>query len=285
MAVTVTKLSPHIGAAITGVDLSRPLSDAEFAEIMAAFVAHSVLVFPDQKIEDLDQVRFSERFGRLGRRKRKVARAEGDEVHPSVMLISNIRKDGVPIGSLPDGEMMFHSDGAYSDAPYIATFLYAIEIPSVGGDTLFASLYAAAEALPPELRAKLEGRRALHGYYAGTVDKAKPNDSLSGRATQDVLRVHEQSGREALFVSRLMTEAIEGMDRSESDALLEQLFDLTEREDFIYTHRWTPGELVMWDNRACNHARTDFPGGERRLLRRTTVESLDGADVLQGATA
>jgi taurine dioxygenase len=285
MAVNISPLSPHIAAAVTGVDLSKPLSDAEFAAIMAAWVEHAVLVFPGQELSDEDQVRFSARFGRLGKRKRKVARAEADDVHASVMLISNIRKDGVPIGSLPDGEMMFHSDGAYSEAPYIATFLYAIEIPSVGGDTLFSSLYAAADALPPDLHAKLEGRRAVHGYYAGTVDKSQPQASLSGRAAAPVLRRHEQSGRDALFVSRLMTEAIEGMDKAESDALLATLFDLTERREFIYTHHWTPGDLVVWDNRACNHARTDFPGGERRLLRRTTVESLEGAQALQGASA
>jgi taurine dioxygenase len=285
MPIAVEPLSPAIGAAVTGVDLSQPLDDAVFAAIMAAWLRHSVLVFPGQDIADEDQVRFSARFGRLGRRKRKVARPEAGDVHPAVMLISNIRKDGVPIGSLPDGEMMFHSDGAYTDAPYIATFLYAIEIPSVGGDTLFASLYAAAEALPPDLRARIEGRRAVHSYYAGTTDKANPAASLSGEAAKPILRVHEQSGREALFVSRLMTDRIEGMDAEESAEVLEALFAIAEREEHIYRHRWTPGDLVVWDNRACNHARTDFPGGERRLLRRTTVESLEGADALTGAIA
>ena len=277
MPIAVTPLSPAIGAAVTGVDLARPLDDETFAAILEAFLAHSVLVFPGQSIDDGDQVRFSARFGRLGRRKRKVARPEGGDVHPAVMLISNIRKDGVPIGSLPDGEMMFHSDGAYAENPYIATFLYAIEIPSRGGDTLFASLHAAAEALPAALRRRIAGRRAAHRYYAGTTDKASPAPSLSGEAAQPILRVHEQTGREALFVSRLMTARIEGMDEAESDALLEELFIHTERDAFVYRHRWTPGDLVMWDNRACNHARTDFPGGERRLLRRTTVESLEGA--------
>lgn len=285
MPITVTPLSPVIGAAVTGVDLAQPLDDEAFAEILDAFLAHSVLVFPGQAIEDEDQVRFSARFGRLGKRKRRVARPEAGDVHPAVMLISNIRKDGVPIGSLPDGEMMFHSDGAYSEEPYVATFLYAIEIPSVGGDTLFASLLAAADALPADLRRRVEGRLAVHRYYAGTTDKASPAASLSGEAMQPVLRRHEQNGREALFVSRLMTDRIEGMDRTESDALLEHLFEHTERPEFIYRHRWTPGDLVMWDNRACNHARTDFPGGERRLLRRTTVESLEGAGAETAVTA
>jgi taurine dioxygenase len=277
MPIAVTPLSPAIGAAVTGIDLSGPLDDTDFAAILDAFLAHSVLVFPAQAIDAEDQLRFSARFGRLGRRKRRIARPEADDVPDGVMLISNIRKDGVPIGSLPDGEMMFHSDGAYAEEPYLATFLHAVEIPSHGGDTLFASLHAAAEALPAAQRRRIEGRRAVHRYYAGTTDRNSPAASLSGEASQPVLRIHEQNGRETLFVSRLMTHRIEGMEPADSDALLEELFDHVERPEFIYRHRWTPGDLVMWDNRGCNHARTDFPGGERRLLRRTTVESMDGA--------
>ena len=187
------------------------------------------------------------------------------------MLISNIREDGVPIGSLPDGEMMFHSDGAYSETPYKYTLLYAVEVPSVGGNTVFANMYRAYDTLPGDLKERLSGARALHGYHAGTTDKANPAGELSNEIEYPLFISHEDTGRTALFASRLMTLAIIGMEKAESDAVLEQLFDHSEQPELLYEHVWTPGDLVIWDNSCSNHARTDFPSGERRLMRRTTV--------------
>ncbi len=271
MAIKATPLSTSLGAEVTGVDLSRPLDADTVSGIQAAWLEHLVLVFRDQDLSEQDQIRFSENFGPLGGRKRQEARPEGDEMHPSIMLVSNIRKDGKPIGSLPDGEMMFHSDGAFSDQPYKATILHAIEVPRSGGDTLFANLYAAYEALPEDTRRKLEGLDAYHCYYAGATRKTGPAGSLSGEFTRPVVSVHDETGRKALFVSRLMTTRIEGLPGAEGEAFLARLLDQTERPEFIYTHRWRPGDLVMWDNRCINHARTDFSPSERRLLRRTAT--------------
>jgi taurine dioxygenase len=271
MAMKVTPLSTPLGAEVTGVDLSRPLDAETVSGIQAAWLEHLVLVFRDQDLSEQDQIRFTEHFGPLGGRKRQEARAEGDAVHPSVMLVSNIRKDGKPIGSLPDGDMMFHSDGAFTEQPYKATILHAIEVPRTGGDTLFANLYAAYEALPEDTRRKLEGLAAYHCYYAGATQKTGPAGSLSGEFTRPVVQVHDETGRRALFVSRLMTARIEGLPGAEGEAFLARLLDHTERPEFIYTHRWRPGDLVMWDNRCTNHARTDFSPSERRLLRRTAT--------------
>ena len=113
--------------------------------------------------------------------------------HPGIMLISNIRKDGKPIGSLPDGEMMFHSDGAYAKRPFRYTLLYAIEIPSVGGNTKFANMYKAYDALPEEMKTRLVDARAEQVYYAGSVQKDKPSDSLTGQRLHPLFIAHEEN--------------------------------------------------------------------------------------------
>ncbi len=270
--VTVTSIDASLGARISDIDLSEPMSDAAFEEIRNAWLDRQVLVFPGQALSEEDQLRFTRRFGEPGGRNRHVPTAEGTRVsHPGIMLISNIREDGKPIGSLPDGEMMFHSDGAYAERPFRYTLLYALEIPSAGGNTIFADLYAACEALPAALKKTLAGCHAEHVYYAGTVQKDKPSESLTGSRVHPLFVRHEETGRTVLFVSRLLTVRIPELPEDESAAVLEELFDHTERREFLYEHVWTPGDFVMWDNRCVNHARTDFSEGERRLLRRTTV--------------
>ena len=272
MSITVTPRSPALGAEITGVDLAAPLDEATRAAINRAQLDHLVLVFPDQKLGDADQIRFSEYFGELGGRKRHQDRAEADDVHFGVMLVTNIRKDGKPIGSLPDGEMMFHTDGAYDALPYKLTLLYGIDLPAKGGNTLFANMYTAYETLPDDLKRKLAGKRARHRYYAGSVHKDDPLGNLSGDTDHPVVVAHEETGKTSLYLSRLFTYRIAGMPEDESTALLERLFDHCERPEIIYEHVWRPGDLVVWDNRCTNHARTDFAPTERRLLRRTAVQ-------------
>jgi taurine dioxygenase len=205
------------------------------------------------------------------------------------MLISNIREDGRPIGSLPDGEMMFHSDGSYDEHPYRYTMLYALEVPSRGGNTLFADMYGAYKTLPDALRRRLSGARARHGYYAGRGVTPEIKATLAiGESTDSwvhpLFTVHEETGRPVLFANRLLTECIVGLPAAESDALLEALFDHAERRNGIYEHVWRPGDFVIWDNRCVNHARTDFPAGERRLLRRTTVQGVR-PDAVRSPTA
>jgi taurine dioxygenase len=274
----IEKLNDALGARITDIDLTQPIDDAMFREIHRAWLEHLMLVFPGQKLAEEDQLRFTALFGELGGRNRHVATAEGDRVsHPGIMLISNIREDGKPIGSLPDGEMMFHSDGAYAKRPFRYTLLYALEIPKVGGNTVFANLYQAFEALPAALKNQLANVHAEHIYYAGTVQKDKPSDSLTGSRTHPLFITHEETGRTALYASRLFTIRIPELPEDESNAVLEEMFDHMEKPEFLYEHVWTPDDFVMWDNRCTNHARTDFPEGERRLLRRTTVLGHDPA--------
>ena len=270
----IVPLSYAIGAEIRGVDLSNKPDDAIAAAIEQAWYDHIVLLFRDQDIDLNAHTAFAECFGEIARHERpKAIRNEAAELGPNVMLVSNIRENGKPIGSLPDGEMMFHSDTPYREHPDKATTLYAIEIPSHGGNTKFANCYQAAETLPDDIKAKLAGRKAVHVFEYGAVTKDGKFDRDNGRWwAQPVFRKHPATGRTALYVSELMTEEIEGLPDDESREILDFLFAHQSQEKFQYEHVWRPGDLVMWDNRCSIHARTDFPETERRKLRRMTIK-------------
>jgi len=277
MALTVTPLDAPLGARIAGIDLSKDLSSEAFETIHRAWLDHLVLIFPDQEMTEQDQLRFPLLWGEMPQRSRYSGRREENRrAHQSVMLVSNIREDGEPIGSLPDGDMMFHSDGSYDEHPYRYTMLHAIEVPRAGGDTLFANMYAAYDALDDSLKSRLSTLRARHGYYAGRHVTAEIkqqlgiSDDVPDSCTHPLVTAHEETGRPVLFVSRLLTQSIDGAE----DSLLDDLLDHAERPEFVYQHRWAPGDFVIWDNRCVNHARTDFSAGERRLLRRTTVQGV-----------
>ena len=276
MSLTVRPLSSALGAEIIGVDLSRPLDDATVAAVKAAWNEHLVLLFRDQALSEDDQVRFARHFGELQQRPRpKDLRAEAKVKNPEVMLVSNIRENGKPIGSLPDGEMQFHSDMCYIPAPPKGTFLYAIEIPSEGGDTLFLNMYKAYETLPPETKARLKDKSAVNVFLYGSTsrDGNKPDFNIHPHATHPMVRTHSDTGRPALYINRLMTWNIEGMEGAEGQELLDSLLDHIEQPQFIYEHKWKVGDLILWDNRCTLHARTDFSDKERRLLRRVVVQA------------
>jgi taurine dioxygenase len=267
--VRTRPLSPALGAEILGVDLSSPMDDALFARIQDIWHENLVILLRDQHLSEDDQVRFGERFGppAVSHTKRFTTG------NPAVMLISNIRQDGKLIGALPDGEMNFHSDQCHQERPAMASMLYALEVPSTGGNTLFANAYLAYETLPDALKRRIEGRKALNAYdyeSAGTKRGTRPREGIPS-FWHPIVRTHPATGRKALYINRLMTVAIEGLSEGESEELLNTLFDHQEQRQFIYEHVWRPHDLVMWDNRCALHARTDFSAAERRLLRRLTI--------------
>jgi taurine dioxygenase len=262
-------LSPALGAEIIGVDLSRPASDELFERIRSCWHDNVVILLRDQHLSEADQVRFAERFGPLAiSHTRRFTTA-----NPAVMLISNIRENGKQIGALPDGEMQFHSDQCYQEKPAMASMLYAIEVPAVGGNTLFANAYKAYETLPAEITRRLDGRKAMHAYDYDNASMKRGTQIKDGvpHFAHPVFRTHPATGRKALYVNRLMTIAIEGLQDDESDELLKFLFEHQENPAFIYEHVWRVGDMLMWDNRCALHARTDFSNEERRLMRRVTV--------------
>src|SRR5262249_17264934 len=197
------------------------------------------------KLSQDDQLRFASYFGDLGSRKKAPetlkARTEGiEQTHEKVLLVSNIKVDGVPIGAFGEGEFWFHIDSGYSPKPYKYTFLYALELPSRGGNTLFSNMYKAYEAVPQSLRDRLKGKRALHIHEYTRARQADYSGDISGipHHAHPVFITHPDTGRKSLFVDRLMTTRIEGLSVEESSAILEQLYEIGERREFIFEHVW-----------------------------------------------
>ena len=189
------------------------------------------------------------------------------------MLVSNIREDGKPIGSLPDGEMWFHHDMAFVDTPHKATFLYSIEIPKHGGNTKFANMYGAFDLLPKKLKNILTGKRVMQifDYQETGQPDLKELDRVK-HAWHPAIIQHPDTGRKALYVNRLMTATIEGMPHNEARKIIEEVIPYAEDPSIIYEHHWQTRDFLVWDNRSSTHARTDFPDTERRLLKRGMVE-------------
>ena len=272
----IRPLSDALGAEIAGLDVTQPVDADTAAALRAAWREHILLLFRAPDLTQDQQLRFAQAFGEIGRRPRPKGERPEDAatVDDAMMLISNIRVDGKPIGSLPDGEMYFHHDTIYKEVPNLGTMLYAIEVPDRGGNTKFANHYLAWDALPEPIRERVGGRTAHHVYdyvvYASREGKGARAGTVDG-CTHPVSIVHPATGRRALYVDRLMTMRIDGLPEDESDAILDEMFDIAEREEFVYEHVWTPGDLLLWDNLCSSHARTDFPPDQRRLLRRCQI--------------
>jgi taurine dioxygenase len=178
---------------------------------------------------------------------------------PVIMLISNIRENGEPIGALPDGEMMFHHDMIHAEVPSKATLLYAVEIPSTGGNTLFSSGYAAYDTLDPSVRARLEGRKALHHYNYGSTQRGDHKGTAAfGECKHPVFRTHEDTGRKGDLSEPADDDADPRPAERRERGVAQPLWDHCEKREFVYEHVWRKGDLLVWDNRCSSHARTNF---------------------------
>ncbi len=277
-AVQILPFDAPLGAEVIGLDLSRPLDPATFKRIHQAHLDHHVLVFRDTRITPAQQVAFSRRFGALQIHVLRNFQLAG---HPEVLIVSNIKEDGKPIG-LGDAGHYWHSDLSYKDTPSLGSLLHAQELPNEGGDTLFANQHLAFDTLPEELRRAIDGRKAEHSYLA-KYEELRARNPYRPALTQaqidevvpvqhPIVRTHPETGRRALFVSEHFTTGIVGLPKDESDALLAELFALSTRESLVYRHRWQPHDLVFWDNRSVMHLAAGTPDSERRLLYRTTIE-------------
>ena len=272
----VVKLHPHIGAEVIGVDLSKPLADETVSFVRKAFADNIVLVFRNQKITSGDQKRFASYFGPVAERliPPDPSRVKHVPSWDDLMIISNEKdEEGNALGALGQGEMWFHTDKCYVERPHRASFLYGLEIPTDGGHTRFASLCEAWNRLPDSLKHELDGKTIMQGheYSAGRrINIDAPLDKIHHHR-QPLVVTNPDSGRKGLYVATQNTMWIEGMERSASEAMLNTLFDLVEAADIIYEHIWQVGDLVMWDNLSCLHARTDWPKEQVRKLQRCTV--------------
>jgi taurine dioxygenase len=291
--IQVTKLGERLGAEISGVDLSRPLDDAAFAEVAKAFFDNEVVVFRDQRLAPEEQVAFTRRFGELEHHVRRESCLPG---FPEILVVSNVLDErGRAIGT-QDAGRFWHSDLSYKREPSLLSALYALEVPErdgrVLGDTGFASATAAYQALPEATKRRLEGLRNVHSYRyyrAKNARAQKAEAAAGGRVVQEhtpteaqlasvadvempVVRTHPVTGRKALFVNEAHTSHLVGLPPAESEALLGGLYAHLVRPEFTYTHRWRAGDLLMWDNCAVQHkASFDYALPLRRRMHRTTV--------------
>ena len=274
----VRRIPGPFGAEVVGLDLSVPLANEDFARIHRAHLAHHVLVFRDQRITPDEHVRFSQRFGPLQIHVQRKFQLAG---HPPVLVVSNIRENGQPIG-LGDAGHFWHSDLSYKERPSLGSLLHAQELPSEGGDTLFADQHAAYEALPSALKARIDKMQAEHSYLA-RYDELRARNPWRPALTQaqidevrpvihPVVRTHPETGRKALFVSEHFTTRILGLAESDSRLLLQELFAASTQPRLQYRHRWQPHDLVFWDNRSVVHLAAGTPDHLRRKLYRTTIE-------------
>lgn len=267
-----------LGAEVLGLDLALPLSIDDFDRLHRAHLEHHVLVFRDQTFSPRQQAEFSRRFGRLQIHVLRQFQLAG---HPEVLVISNIRENGQPIG-LGDAGHFWHSDLSYKAVPSLGSMLHAQELPQEGGDTLFANQHAAYDALPGKLKREIAGLRAEHSYLA-KYDELRQRNPWRPKLTQEqidevvpavhpVVRTHPETARRALFVSEHFTTRIVDIPEARSRELLDQLFAHSTRPEFVYRHQWKLGDMVFWDNRSTMHLATAFPQDQRRKLYRTTIE-------------
>ena len=267
-----------LGAEVIGLNLSAPLGDADFARLHQAHLDHHVLVFRDQRITPAEQVAFSRRFGELEIHVLRQFQLPG---HPEILRISNILEDGKPIG-LGDAGHFWHSDLSYKEKPSLGSMLHAQELPSEGGDTLFANMHTAWDSLPDDLKAEVQDLRAEHTYlakYAELQARSPWRPNLTPEqiaevkpAVHPVVRTHPETGRKALFVSEHFTSRIVDVPKERSDALLARLFAHSVRPEHVYRHVWQPHDMVFWDNRSLMHLAAGTPDHLRRLLYRTTIQ-------------
>ena len=276
--IAITPFQGPVGAEVNGLDLSQPLADDDFKRIHRAHLDHHVVVFRDQRITPEQHIAFSRRFGPLQIHVLHQFQLSG---HPEILIVSNVMENGKPIG-LGDAGHFWHSDLSYKETPSLGSLLHAQELPSEGGDTLFANMHLAWDTLPQALRDAVKGRFAEHTYLAKYAELQKrspwrPNLSAEQIAqvkpvVQPIVRTHPETGRKALFVSEHFTTRVIDMPEDESRDLLQALFDHSVREEHLYRHQWREHDLVFWDNRSLMHLAAGTPDHLRRKMYRTTIE-------------
>lgn len=279
----VKRLGAAAGAEITGVDISKPLSNAEFDALHQAFMDHCVVAIRGQDLSPEAQLAFT---GRFGKPTGHVLEGFALPGYPNVLLISNKKKKEAngqekPVGAIYAGQY-WHTDISYMAEPAMASMLHAKEMPSVGGDTMFANMYMAYDTLSEPMKAFLGSLDAVHDYtlaYENVFSKMPGRPPMSEETRKmvppvvhPVIRTHPVTKKKALYVNQGFTRRIQGLSEDESRALLDFLFMHSTRPEFVYRHKWSVGDVVMWDNRCMMHrAIADYDMNEPRHLHRTTI--------------
>jgi taurine dioxygenase len=267
-----------LGAEIIGLDLSDPPSDWSLAEIRSALLdCGGLLVFRAQDITPEQHIAFSRKFGPLMIHVLQQFLLPG---HPEILRVSNVIENGQPIG-LGDAGSIWHSDLSYTPEPSLGSLLYALELPDEGGDTSFANMTAAYDALPADIKLRLEGKRAVHSYvhgyeqYKGSKFRPPLTDEQKAEVPDvihPVVRVHPETGRKSLFVNEAFASRILDIPEEESRELLDFLFVHSAAPEFVYRHSWQDRDLVFWDNRSTLHKAHGCEPHYRRHMHRTTIK-------------
>lgn len=263
--VGVRQIGATIGAEVSGVDLCRPMPDQVVAELTTALHEFKVLFFRDQPLTPAQHVVFARRFGEL-------------EVHPFIPAnpdqpeLVRFAKEAA-VGGYENG---WHSDVSWRACPSLGAVLHAVELPPVGGDTLFADMCAAYDGLDEELRARIDGLRAVHDYSKVFGHTVRPADRESMRAQyppveHPVVRVHPATGRRMLFVNRFFTDHVVGMDGDESDALIDLLASEAETVEYQCRFAWSEHAVAFWDNRSTQHYASSDYWPQRRVMERASI--------------
>lgn len=298
-AVEVVPSGRALGAEVRGVDLSGPLPEALRAHLRAAWHEHLVLLFRGQRLTPRQYFEAASVFGTPQPGAMRAYFARAGRANPSdalgideISILSNLGPDGRPVmenAGLGSLEVVWHSDNSYIERPPAGSTLYAVEIPDDGsGSTSFSNQYLAADELPADLAAAVEGRRSKQDasrnsagvLRPGVVKPERPED-VPG-PMHPLLRIHPETGRRALYLGRRRawpSQFIEGLEHGESEALLDRLWAHATRERYAWTHRWAVGDLLVWDNRCAMHYREPVNSTQRRVMWRSQFQ---GEDVVPG---
>ena len=280
MALSIRNLDAPLGAEIAGLDVSKPLPQADIDAIETTWRERLVVVMHGQTLSDPQLIAFSRNFGELDPPGPNPYGAPFLKDHPELNVISNVVEDGKPIGNLGDGEAVWHADMTYVDVPPKAAMLHALEVPppEAGGNTHFANMFAAYETLPADLKKAVEGKVAVHDASrtsAGMLRKGYQEVTdvrLTVGARHPLVRTDPRTGRKALFLGRRPNAYVLGMDVAESDVLLDALWAHATQPRFAMCHQWKVGDLLMWNNLSVLHRRDPFDPKMRRVMHRSQIK-------------
>jgi len=283
-AFEVAPIPGALGAVVSGIDL-KTMDDATFRALRAVWLEHLLLVFRDQAFGAPDLVKFVHRFGTpvtsSGLHRRDLSERTANrlfDLPPEITVVTNVKENGKAVGILGDGEVVWHSDFSFKEAPTAARMLLAVEIPEASGCTSFNNCYAACDTLPTETRRRVSGMTIKQADIVDTAMKLRPGASLDADIrtvpgpSHPIISTHPETGHNLLFLGRRHSAYVNGLALDASEALLDELWAHATQPKFVYDHHWRPGDIVVWDNRATLHRREAFDPATRRVLYAAQVE-------------
>jgi taurine dioxygenase len=278
--LAIKNLDAPLGAQISGIDLSRPVTSSDVRAIEDVWRERLVVVFHGQKLSDPELITFSKNFGELDPPGPNPYGQPFNKQHPELNVISNVVEDGNPIGNLGDGEAVWHADMTYVEVPPKAAMLHSLEVPppEAGGNTYFANMFAAYETLPAELKKATDGRVAVHDASTNSAGMLRKGYQTVTDVRQTVgahhplVRTEPTSGRKALFLGRRPNAYVMGLDVADSEALLDALWAHATQPRFAMCHEWQVGDLLMWNNLSVLHRRDPFDPKTRRVMHRSQIK-------------